>query len=344
MHIEPYEGTAADWDRFVRRQSGWTHAHLWGWRRVIRQTFGHETAYLAAKSDDGALTGVLPLVWVKSRLFGHYLVSMPFVNYGGPLGPISASRRLIDSAVRLLEENGRGLLELRCRAPLDVDLALSLRKVTVLLDLPCDARQLWDGLPSKVRSQIRRPQKEGMEARVEAGLSGVDQLEAFYEVFSRHMRDLGTPVLPRRFFERIAAEFPDSVRFGSVRHRGRPVAAGCGFRWDDELEMTWASSLRSHSRMAPNMLLYWSFMENAIEEGCRTFNFGRCTPGGGTHRFKRQWGGRDEQLCWYHHAAGRRTKTPSPDDGAYAWGPRLWSRLPLAVANRLGPAIVKGIP
>lgn len=344
MRIEPHDGPAVEWDALVRSRPGWTHFHLFGWRRVIEDAFGHEAVYLVARGESGEIEGVLPLFWVCSRLFGRYLVSMPFLNYGGPLGPAGASRALSDSAVHLLEENRGGLLELRCRAPLDVDLPLSLRKVTVLLDLPLETRELWDGLPSKVRSQIRRPQKEGMEARLEACSSGTSELEAFYEVFSRHMRDLGTPVLPRRFFDRIAAEFPDSARFGSVWHEGRPVAAGCGFRWADELEMTWASSLRSHGRMAPNMLLYWAFMEHAIENGCRTFNFGRCTPGGGTHRFKLQWGGRDEPLHWYHHAAGRRTKTPSPDDGSYAWGPRIWSRLPLAVANRLGPAIVKNIP
>ncbi len=344
MRIETYDGPAPAWDEFVRRQPGWTHFHLWGWRRVLEDTFGHPGAYLAARTESGDIVGVLPLVWVRSRLFGRYLVSMPFLNYGGPLGEPAASRGLVAAAARLIDREGKGLLELRCRAPLDVDLSLSRRKATVLLDLPAEARELWDALPSKVRSQIRRPQKEGMEVRFGAGQPGAGQLAAFYRIFTRHMRDLGTPVLPRRFFDRIAEEFPDSVRFGSVYYEGRPVAAGCGFRWADELEMTWASSLRSHSRMAPNMLLYWAFMEHAIEDGCRTFNFGRCSPGSGTHRFKRQWGGRDQQLHWYHQAAGRRTKTPSPDDGAYAWGPRIWSRLPLPIANRLGPAIVKYIP
>lgn len=115
------------------------------------------------------------------------------------------------------------------------------------------------------------------------------------------------------------------------------MAVGCGFTWADEFEMTWAASLRSHSRLAPNMMLYWSLIERAIEEGCRT-------PRGGTHRFKKQWGGRDEQLYWYQLAGGRRKKTPSPDDSGYSWGPRLWRRLPLPIANRLGTAIVKGVP
>jgi FemAB-related protein (PEP-CTERM system-associated) len=339
VRIEAYDGPAPNWDEFVRRQPGWTYCHLWGWRRVIEGTFGHPGAYLAARADSGEIVGVLPLVWVRSRLFGRFLVSVPFLNYGGPLGEPAASRELAGAAARLIDRETKALLELRCRAPLNIDLTASERKVTVLLDLPDTADELWGSLPSKVRSQVRRPQKEGMEARF-----GTDQRASFYDVFTRHMRDLGTPVLPRRFFDRIAEQFPDSVRFGCVYHEGRPVAAGCGFRWGDELEMTWASSLRSHSRMAPNMLLYWSFFEKAIDESSRIFNFGRCSPGSGTHRFKRQWGGRDQQLLWYQRATDNRAKTPSPDDSAYAWGARAWSLLPLPIANRLGPAIVKYIP
>jgi hypothetical protein len=134
------------------------------------------------------------------------------------------------------------------------------------------------------------------------------------------------------------------VWFGCAYLGDQPVACGCAFRWGDEIEMTWASSLREHSRIAPNMLLYWSFMERAIEAGIRTFNFGRCTPGGGTHRFKRQWGARDEPLWWYQPVAVGVASTPSPDSGAFSWGPRVWRRLPTSVATTLGPRIVRYIP
>ncbi|MCH7491403.1 MAG: GNAT family N-acetyltransferase [Gemmatimonadetes bacterium] len=98
------------------------------------------------------------------------------------------------------------------------------------------------------------------------------------------------------------------------------------------------------SRLAPNMLLYWSFMQRAIAKGVRVFNFGRCSPGGGTHRFKSQWGGVDEPLCWYRYSISPRTSTPSPDDPRYRWGPRIWRCLPLRAANALGPHIVRFIP
>ena len=121
-------------------------------------------------------------------------------------------------------------------------------------------------------------------------------------------------------------------------------AAGCGFQWQSEFEMTWASALDRHKQIAANMLLYWAFMERAADRGLTAFNFGRCTPDSGTHRFKRQWGAHDEQLWWYDWSTKRSAKTPSPDDSAFSWGPRLWKRLPVPMATLLGPSIVKYIP
>ena len=339
VQVDRFEGSAAEWDEFVRRQTGWTHCHLFGWQGVISATLGHQCLYLAARNDRGELAGILPLVRVKSLLFGHYLVSMPFLNYGGPLGGEEAVLALSARAAQIAATDGVKLLELRSRIQLPVSLAVSHRKITVLLDLPSgQPEQLWKQLDAKLRSQVRRPQKEGVTVRF-----GLDQVDPFFEVFSQHMRDLGTPTMPSSFFEEIARVFPDSAWFGCAYLNETPIACGAGFQWDREFEMTWASALSAHNRIAPNMLLYWSFMERAAREGLGVFNFGRCTPGGGTHRFKSQWGSRDEQLSWYQQARGK-ASTPSPTDGAYAWGPRLWRRLPMAVANRLGPRIVRFIP
>ncbi len=233
------------------------------------------------------------------------------------------------------------LLELRSRTELPLALPVSHRKITVVLDLPGESGQLWKALPAKVRSQVRRPQKEGVEVRF-----GRDQVEPFFEVFASHMRDLGTPTHGRALFDAVADTFGADAWFGCAYLGGRPVACGAGFVWNGEFEMTWASALSAYNRIAPNMLLYWSFMERAIEHRLGLFNFGRCTPDGGTHRFKRQWGSRDEQLWWYQHAPAGASEaaTPSPDAGAWSWGPRLWRKLPLPIANALGPRVVKYIP
>jgi FemAB-related protein (PEP-CTERM system-associated) len=233
------------------------------------------------------------------------------------------------------------LLELRNRStPSAPPLERSDRKITVVLDLPDDPAQLWErGIRAKVRSQIRRPQKEGMTTRF-----GPGEREPFYRVFAENMRDLGTPVLPARFFETIAEVFPGIVEFGCVYYGTTPVAAGCGFVWRNEFEMTWASSIRAYNAMAPNMLLYWAFMEEMIGRGVRTFNFGRCTPGGGTHRFKSQWGGRDEPLPWAQWSGTGASETPNPDRPIFRLATRIWSRLPLAIANRVGPYLARRLP
>lgn len=339
MHVAPFTGTADEWDGFVRAAAGWTHFHLHGWKDVIGRVFGHECPYLAARDDAGRLTGVLPLVRVRSRVFGHYLLSMPFLNYGGPLGSEDAVRALADAAGVLARRDRVTLLELRSRYPLPLAMPVSHRKITVLLDLPATAPELWARLPAKVRSQVRRPQKEGVTVAF-----GPDQVAPFFTVFARHMRELGTPTQSRRFFDAVADAFGDGVWYGCAYAGAQPIAAGCALRWDREIEMTWASSLAAYNRIAPNMLLYWSFMERAIGAGAATFNFGRCTPDSGTHRFKRQWGTRDEPLWWYDESPRAGAKTPSPDDSAYAWGPRLWRRLPTPLATALGPRIARFIP
>ena len=342
--VSRFDGLDAEWDAFVRTQPGWTHFHLAGWRTVIGRVHRHQCLYLAARhTEGGQLVAVLPLVRVRSLMFGHYLVSMPFVNYGGPLGSEEGIRALVDEATAVAARWRVKLLELRSRTPLPVTLPVSHRKLTVVLDLPSDPDALWASLPTKLRSQIRRPRKDGVEVRF-----GRSELDAFHNVFAHHMRDLGTPAQPKAFFQAIAEVFPDDVHFAVAYHEGRPVAAGCGVTWGDEFEITWASALRSHNAMSPNMLVYWELMDRMARAGVRVFNFGRCSPDSGTYRFKMQWGGREERLWWYqrtpHAVAAEGAATPSPDQGFFALAARVWQRLPVPVATRLGPSIVRFIP
>lgn len=337
--LDDAPGGAAAWDAFVARTEGSSFCHLAGWREILSGVLGAECLYWVATAQGGVIEGVLPLVRVKSRLFGHYLVSLPFLNDGGPLGSPAARRRLAQDAVSEALHSRADLLELRTRDARDLSLPVSSRKITVILDLPPTRDELWKGFTSKLRNQIRRGQKEGFVTRF-----GLDQREAFYEVFARSMRDLGTPVLPHALFERIAAVFPEQVVFGAVSRGEQPVAAGCGFVWGGEFEMTWAGARRETRGVGSNMLLYCSFMEQMIARGVRAFNFGRCTPGSGTHVFKRQWGSRDVPLPWCQFARNGHVATPSPKDPAFSWGLRLWRRLPLPIANLLGPKLVRFLP
>ncbi len=342
LRIAPFDGTPAEWDAVADREweTGATLCHRFAWRPLIEETFGHECFSLAARDDAGSLQGILPLVRVRSRLFGHYLVSMPFLNAGGPVGTPEAIEALAAHARDMALADRVDLLELRSVRELPVSLEVSHRKITVVLPLPDDPMALVGRFPAKLRSQVRRAEKEGVEVRF-----GPDQVAGFYRVFSRHMRDLGTPVLPRRFFDALVRHFPAEVLFGVSWLGDEPIAAGCGFRWHDTFEITWASALAEHNRIAANMGLYRAFMERVIGDGVREFDFGRCTPGSGTHRFKKQWGSEDRPLWWYQVASRGAAGTPSPDaGGALSLGPRLWRHLPLPVANRLGPLLVRSIP
>jgi FemAB-related protein (PEP-CTERM system-associated) len=326
---------SAEWDGFVANAPGATIAHLHAWSRITADVMRKEPRYLAAWDADGSIRGVLPLVRLRSLAFGERYVSVPYLNDGGPIGDPEAVVAL--RAYALEHECGPSArLELRCRVPLEGN-EPSGHKVTVLLDLPPEPATLWDALPSKVRSQVRRPTKAGMTMRF-----GVDQLSAFYDVWSHNMRDLGTPVLPRRFFDAVATAFPDHFIVGCVYREDEPVAAGAGFLFRDEFEITWASSLRAHSREAPNMLLYWEFMSRAIERGATVFNFGRCTPGESTHKFKLQWGGESVPLGWEVHGA---SATGNGGPGHLArMASSAWRRLPLPVANLVGPVMARQLP
>jgi len=340
MCVVPFDEGAVQWDAFVADLGESSFCHLAGWREVMTDVLGHECLYRVAKDQDGNWHGVLPMVRVRSRLFGHYLVSMPFLNYGGPLGIPSAQVRLAESAVVEARHSGAELLELRSRYFAPVNLQLSHRKITVLLDLPATVDRLWqEVLPSSRRRQIRRAQREGIECRF-----GPDQLEPFYEVFRRNMRDLGTPVLPLALFDRMKRVFGPVVVFGVAYWCNQPLAAGCGFVWRDEFEITWVSSLRQHDDKMANMLLYSAFMEEMIGRRVRVFNFGRCTPGGRTHQFKHQWGGIDTPLPWLQWSPRRVTATPSQQRSAYRLAAVVWRNLPLPLTDRLGPTLARGLP
>ena len=295
LTIGGFSGPASEWDGFGSQQAGWTAFHRHSWRDVIEELYGHECLFFAARDATGALAGILPLVRVRSRLFGHFLVSMPFVSYGGPLGSDAAIRELAAHADALAREDGADLLELRSKRPLPIDWVVSHRKITVVLPVVAnDPDATFKSFKAKLRSQVRRPEKAGVEIRF-----GADQAEPFHRVFAQHMRDLGTPTLGQSWFETLARRLGDDMWIACAWLDGEPIAGGAGFRWRDEFEITWASALRAHSAVAPNMGVYWALIERAAREGLSRFNLGRCTPESPTHRFKSQWGALDEELYWY---------------------------------------------
>lgn len=329
------------WDAFARTTPGGTIYHQLAWRRIITREFRWDTHYLAVHGTAG-LEGILPLVRLRSRLFGDFLVSLPYVNYGGTLATTGAADRLLlEAAVDLAKALGVSHMELREQAPREPAWPARTEKVGMQCSLAASADEHWSRLPAKLRSQVRRPEKAGATARS----GGAELLPRFYAVFARNMRDLGTPVYGRSFFATIAAELPGHTEVVLAELDGAPVAAGLLLHFGGRTEIPWASSLRSANHLGVNMLLYWECLKRAIQRGSSVFDFGRSTRDSGTYRFKRQWGAEPVPMYWHYWLRGGGPMPRlNPSNPRYALAISAWQRLPLWVANTVGPRIVRNLP
>ena len=330
------------WDAYVIAHPDSHRYHLSAWRRIIESSFGHRTYYLMSSDGDGRINGVLPLARVRSRLFGDFLVSLPYVNYGGVCADnAEIEQELVGRAVALAQEQGVTHLELRTQTATGSHLQVRPRKVSMRLPLPATADGLWSTLGSKLRNKIKRAERENVTVR----FGRESELDAFYHVFAVNMRDLGTPVYSKRLFSSVLRELPDSTWIGSVYLDNEPVASGflVGFR--DAVEVPWASSLRSVNSIRANTLLYWSLLKFCCEKGYQVFDFGRSTPGSGPYEFKKQWDATPVPLNWqYWVPPGAALPELSPDNPRYQLAVRMWRHLPVPLTRLIGPPIVRNIP
>lgn len=331
-----------DWNALVRSAGRAEVYHLYEWRHLFEGVFGHDCYYLLARDEAKQSRGLLPLVHLKSRLFGNFLVSTPCFNYCGILAEDQTTRdALIAEASRLASELGASHVEMRHRAEVVLSLPSRQDKVTMCLPLPPSAEELWNGFTSKLRAQIRRPQKEGAVCLD----GGVELLDDFYVVFARNMRDLGTPVYPKSLFADICKRFAEIVRIFVVRLGDESIAASFTIGHRETLEVPNASSLRAYSRCAPNMLLYWSMLQYAIRQGYKIFDFGRTSRNSGPFRFKEQWGAESQDLAWHYILKeGGEVPVINPQNPKYRFAVNVWRHLPVPVANFLGPQVVKHLP
>jgi FemAB-related protein (PEP-CTERM system-associated) len=329
---------AARWDDFVAGQTHATGYHEWSWRGVFARAFGHESIYLMAL-DGGRLAGVLPLVQINSLVFGRTLTSLPFVNYGGVLAASPEAALALQAASASCGRERRCRhVELRHVARQFPELPCKQHKVSMKLTLVPD---LWKALDGKVRNQIRKAQKSGLTG--ERG--GVELLPDFYGVFARNMRDLGTPVYSERVFAEVLRAFPGRAHLHIVRLNGMAIAGALTFRTGGTTEVPWASSVRDYNSLCPNHLLYWGIIEAAAAGGGATLDFGRSTPDEGTFKFKQQWGARPVPLHWeYPLVADGFVPNASPANPKYRVAIEVWKKLPLSIATRFGPRIVRSIP
>lgn len=312
------------------------------WLAVFARSMSHVPYGLEAIAD-GQTRGYLVLTYVHSLLFGRFLVSLPYLNYGGAVAADDATAGLlVDRAVNLANDLKVRYLELRHEKSLSHPALTPSRndKVHMRLKLPPTAPELWKILSAKVRNQVRKAQKS--ELTVAWGKQ--ELLPEFYAVFSCNMRDLGTPVYSRLLFANVLYQFPKRADICVVRAGDQPVAAAILLHGQGISEVPSASSLRSHNSSNANMLLYWHLLERAINRGQEVFDFGRSTMDSSTYRFKKQWGAVPVAAEWQHYLRQGNPAEARRDHPRYQQFIRLWQRLPVCLTRLIGPTIVRGIP
>ncbi|MCG8553545.1 MAG: GNAT family N-acetyltransferase [Desulfobacterales bacterium] len=331
----------AEWDRSVIRHPNAAFTHLFGWRRVIASVYRHKPVYLAAVERD-TIEALVPLFRFRRPFCRPEWISIPFFDHAGILAKSQkAGQFILEKAWSMLECRNSAGLNIRQDAGFDLSgLILQGRrpqifteKTGLTIDLAPGPHQMLAAFPAKLRSQINKGIKNGLTWDI----GGARLLPAFYKVFARNMRDLGSPVHALCFFKTIFSVFPGQALICVIYHRGMPAAAGFVFRFKNRLVNPWASSLREFRSLNTNMLLYWQMIRLACSLNLDIFDMGRSSKGAPTFRFKQQWGPELTPLSWYtwagdrHRAPGETLSIPP------------WQKLPLGAANLAGPLVRKHI-
>lgn len=331
-------GDEARWDAFVANTPQATFFHRAAWRGLLQQTLGHRCHYLYAQRHD-VITGILPLAEIRSRLFGHALISTPFCVYGGVAAadPDSAAQ-LTQAAATLANTLRVDYLELRDRQPVHPawpvkDLYVSFRK-----PLAADHDTNLKAIPRKQRAMVRK----GMSAGLQAQHGG--SLDVFYRVYAESVRNLGTPVLSRSYYRQLQQTFGNDCEITVVSHQGQPVAAVMSLYFRDEVHPYYGGSVARGRDLAANDFMYWAVMQRAVERGARLFDFGRSKQDTGSYHFKKHWGFEPQPLPYaYHLVRAAAVPNISPTNRKYRWFIEAWKRLPLPVSRALGPWLARDL-
>jgi FemAB-related protein (PEP-CTERM system-associated) len=339
--IEHVEEPGPEWDAYAEAQPGAQLGHAAAWARVLREGYGIEPHYLAARAADGSLQGILPLFRFRTLTGARELVSIPFHDGAGVLaGEEATAAALVRAAGEAASALGARAVELRqvgacpgVPAPHG-----ETGRVNLVLPLEADEEAQWKAVGAKVRNQTRKAEKQGLHA---PSWSPEALLRGFYGPFAFNMRDLGTPAHAIGFYRAAAQAFGDRLRFVVAADGERSVGGLVAIEYARRVTVTWASTLRSERARCPNNLIYWEAIRWAVERGSREFDFGRSPVGEGTYRFKKGWGAEDRELAWVRLSPDGSPVPLAPpgENPTLARLSRWWMRLPLGLATALGPRI-----
>ena len=328
------------WDIFLQQHqtSGY---HQSAWFSLIKKTFGHETRILVAEDEQENILGGLPLTFFSSKLFGKFAISIPYVNYGGVVTHyLDIAQKLIEFAQDIRANENLSHIEIRTMQAGLAKNSLD-KKVSMVLTLPATNGELEKNLGTKLRAQYRKA--ENYAPSVKFGT--LELLDDFYNVFARNMRDLGTPVYSKTWFENILMEGTIKSTLIVVYMENKPVSTGFLVGSYDTLEIPWASTIQSANTKNANMWMYRQILSFAINEKYKYFDFGRSTLGAGTYKFKKQWGALAYAHHWYYVLPEGESKPElNPDNPKYKLVIFLWKLMPVWLTKIIGPHIIKHIP
>lgn len=330
---------AASWDEFVFATPSATFFHRSGWQRLLRDVYRHDTHYLYAH-EGGRITGVLPLAHVKSFLFGNALTSLPFAAYGGVAAADELSAMALESeAERIAERLGVQHLELRQLGRRHEGWPMQDLYVTFRKEILPDEEANMLAIPRKQRAMVRKGIKNGLQSVVDPNV------DRFFAVFADNVHRHGTPAMPKRWFQELQREFgPDCEVMTVTSAEGRPVSSVLSFYFRDEVLPYYAGDDLAARDLAANDFKYWELMRRSCARGLKVFDYGRSKQGTGPYAFKKNWGF-EPTLLNYEYRLYKRDAVPqnNPSNAKYKLMIEAWRRLPLGVANWLGPFVVRSL-
>lgn len=332
---------AEAWDNYITKHANGNFYQLYAWKEINERNFSHRCYFNAIKRD-GQICGVLPVVFVKSLLFGKILSSMPFVNFGGLCTETPAdTQSLLDSASKLAKDCNADYFELRSTEHYSNDIPTSTHKISMTLDLDADADVIWNGFKSKHRTNIRRVYKDGVS--VKQGRH--ELLDEFYSLLSKSWKHLGTPIYRKSYFADILNSFPDNTRIFIAYRNDIPIATAFNGYYKNMVEGMWAGGLPEYRSSQANYVLYWEMIKDACERGYEHFHLGRSTSDTGAEAFKKKWNAYSKQLYWQYFL-NHQTTIPelNVNNPKFEMAIKLWRKLPLIITTTIGPHVARCIP
>ncbi len=331
-----------NWDSYVGHHVHASAYHQIAWKKSVENAYKHRCFYWLAENEQKSIIGILPTVWVKSPISKGSLCALPYCDLGGVLAnDDNIEQTLIKEAIKYCKKNNITTFDNRSSMPSKLAFeseSSPAPKVRMLISFPNTSDELFAGFKSKLRSQIRKAEKNSLTASTATDSA---HLDGFYQVFTRNMRDLGSPVHAKEWFQEILKAYGEDIIIANIYFEGKIIGAGIVLFVGDKACIPWASTNADYNKLAPNMLLYWTLLKFANDRGCKEFDFGRSTLGEGTYRFKSQWGAEPQLLNWQKFDINGQLIVESTGDVSKLRKivEQTWRKLPVGLSEIVGPKI-----